>query len=356
MTQHVRLAFPDGRAEKLCSGRILIRCSSDTPMLGLAIDELRRRAKSCEMAEACQSFAACSDQRLRANFHEVHSNPCHVVVNECLLRRRWAAKRTRAGFACSTSATRTPTGDGRTRSFWVKSSPSSEREIGKPLTRDRIRADVVVLDWSQSDIEHPQVREPGGYESHLKSPLGERARWGTRRSFGQCGALARRALEDLRGQRVNLLEPYAYVLRVHPVFDAPIAIDRDQLIAKPWPEDWTEPHAGKTIQVLPLILPDKHPRMPGWCTYTRDMTAAPEIEVFCGGINSKTATAAALWRQGNLLVYGFDLAPDEMNEWAAAFLVNAITYIARFTDDRPIMETPSPSPGGSSSPETASRC
>jgi hypothetical protein len=39
-------------------------------------------------------------------------------------------------------------------------------------------ADVVVLDWSQSDIEHPQVREPGGYESHLKSPLGERARWG----------------------------------------------------------------------------------------------------------------------------------------------------------------------------------
>jgi hypothetical protein len=42
-----------------------------------------------------------------------------------------------------------------------------------------IRADVVVLDWSQSDIEHPQVREPGGYESHLKSPLGERSRWGT---------------------------------------------------------------------------------------------------------------------------------------------------------------------------------
>ena len=44
------------------------------------------------------------------------------------------------------------------------------------------------------------------------------------------------------------------------------------------------------------------------------MADAPEIEVFCGGINSKTATAAALWRQGNLLHYGFDLSPDEMNE------------------------------------------
>lgn len=135
------------------------------------------------------------------------------------------------------------------------------------------------------------------------------------------------------------------MLRVHPIFDAPLAIARDRLIAKPWPGEWTEPHAGKTIQVLPLILPDKHPRMPGWCTYTREMTVAPEIEVFCGGINSKTATAAGLWRQGNLLHYGFDLAPDEMNEWAGAMLVNAITYIARFTDDRPIMETPSPFAG-----------
>lgn len=43
----------------------------------------------------------------------------------------------------------------------------------------KVEADVVVLDWSQSDIPHPDIREPGGYESHIKSPLGERARWGT---------------------------------------------------------------------------------------------------------------------------------------------------------------------------------
>ena len=53
---------------------------------------------------------------------------------------------------------------------------ASDRKAFDP--RADFRADVVVLDWSQSDIEHPQVRAPGGYESHLKSPLGERAHWG----------------------------------------------------------------------------------------------------------------------------------------------------------------------------------
>ena len=34
----------------------------------------------------------------------------------------------------------------------------------------------------------------------------------------------------------------------------------------------------------------------------------------CGGVNGKTATAAAVWRQGHLLHFGFDLSPEEMNE------------------------------------------
>jgi hypothetical protein len=39
--------------------------------------------------------------------------------------------------------------------------------------------DVVVLDWSQGDIDHsiPSARNPAGWESDLKSPLGERSRW-----------------------------------------------------------------------------------------------------------------------------------------------------------------------------------
>ena len=135
------------------------------------------------------------------------------------------------------------------------------------------------------------------------------------------------------------------MLRDHPIFEQPIAINRASLVAKPWPVDWTDSLEGTTIKVLPLIVEEKHGRTPGWCTYTREMAEAPEIEVFCGGINSKTATAAALWRQGNLLHYGFDLSPDEMNEWGKGMLANAITYIARFTGDRPIMETPSPFAG-----------
>src|SRR4051794_8601885 len=39
--------------------------------------------------------------------------------------------------------------------------------------------DVVVLDWSQGDIDHSKdiARKASGWESDLKSPLGERSRW-----------------------------------------------------------------------------------------------------------------------------------------------------------------------------------
>jgi hypothetical protein len=40
-------------------------------------------------------------------------------------------------------------------------------------------ADVVVLDWSQSDIDHRDYagKKPSAVESNLRSPLGERSRW-----------------------------------------------------------------------------------------------------------------------------------------------------------------------------------
>jgi hypothetical protein len=135
------------------------------------------------------------------------------------------------------------------------------------------------------------------------------------------------------------------VLRDHPIFRLPITIDRGQLIRRPWPDAWHDPHDGDEISVLPLVPLEFKPAMPGWCTYVQEMAEAPEVEVLSGGINTKTSTAAALWRQGNLLHYGFDLSPAEMNEWGRAMLINAICYIARFTEDRPIMETPSPFAG-----------
>jgi hypothetical protein len=81
-----------------------------------------------------------------------------------------------------------------------------------------------------------------------------------------------------------------------------------------------------------------HP--PGWCTYTYEHEQAPELEVLCGGVNSKSARAGAIWRQGHLLHFGFEPSPEEMTEAGKAMLINAICYIARFTEDRPIVHTP----------------
>jgi hypothetical protein len=90
---------------------------------------------------------------------------------------------------------------------------------------------------------------------------------------------------------------------------------------------------------VPLVTDEKSQRTPGWCTYS-DAFDSPEIELLSGGINHKTATAAAIWRQGNLLHFGVDLSPEEMNERGRGLLLNSIVYIAGFTDDRPITHAP----------------
>jgi hypothetical protein len=48
-----------------------------------------------------------------------------------------------------------------------------------------------------------------------------------------------------------------------------------------------------------------------------------------------------LWRQGNLLHFGFDLTPEQMNGIGQELLLNSIVYITRFQEDRPIPLTPS---------------
>jgi hypothetical protein len=67
----------------------------------------------------------------------------------------------------------------------------------------------------------------------------------------------------------------------------------------------------------------------------------PDVELFSGGINSQTPRSSALWRQGNLLHFGFEQSPAQLNESGKAMLVNAIAYISRFTEDGPIDVTPS---------------
>jgi hypothetical protein len=108
------------------------------------------------------------------------------------------------------------------------------------------------------------------------------------------------------------------------------------------PDAWKDAIDGTTVEVLPLVDDLKRDHNSGWCTYLYAFPEAPEIEFLSGGINSKTPKAAALWRQGNLLHFGFEQSPAEMNETGRALLVNSIVYISRFTEDRPIARTPSP--------------
>lgn len=100
-----------------------------------------------------------------------------------------------------------------------------------------------------------------------------------------------------------------------------------------------------TIEVLPLLKEGVKAGYPGWCSYGDTLKDQPEIEIFCGGINSKQAGAAGLWRQGNLLHWGFEPDPAEMNEVGRALFVNAIVYISRFSEDRVTIRTRSPFSG-----------
>jgi hypothetical protein len=110
----------------------------------------------------------------------------------------------------------------------------------------------------------------------------------------------------------------------------------------PVPDAWAGEVSGKTVEVLPLVKDRASQHSPGWCSYVYRHAESPELEVICGGINEKTVQAAAVWRQGNLLHFGFEPSPPEMNDAGRALLVNCVAYIARFTEDRPITDVPSP--------------
>lgn len=128
------------------------------------------------------------------------------------------------------------------------------------------------------------------------------------------------------------------MLRAGPWTSQPLPVDRTPT-TRPTPEAFQRTVTTPTIEVLPLVKNPNGQFQSGWCTYS-DAFDSPEMEVLCGGINHKTATAAAIWRQGHLLHFGFDLSPTDMNERCQALLVNCIVYINRFPDDRPIMPAP----------------
>ncbi len=123
----------------------------------------------------------------------------------------------------------------------------------------------------------------------------------------------------------------------HPLFKSPLAIDFSKRIEIDVPDAWEQKLDGPKVKILPMVNDRNARYSDGWCTYTYEHLQAPELEIICGGVNSKTPKASAIWRQGHLLHFGFEQSPGEMNENGRAMLVNSICYIARFRDSRPII-------------------
>lgn len=122
----------------------------------------------------------------------------------------------------------------------------------------------------------------------------------------------------------------------HPIFQNPSAVDFSKEQEIDVPDAWSYAFSESQIKVLPIVA--ESGRYPdGWCTYTYEHTQAPELEIICGGTNAKTPKASAIWRQGNLLHFGFEQSPKELNENGKAMLTNSIVYIARFQEARPII-------------------
>lgn len=144
--------------------------------------------------------------------------------------------------------------------------------------------------------------------------------------------------------------PFAYGLREHPVFQTPHSIDVTRTIDVKQPRAWRGLLPGDTVTVFPIVDDHAGNHPTGWSAETTGFAELPEVEVMCGAINTKRPTAAALWRQGNLLYFNFEQNPKELNAAGRDLLENSIRYIARFTEDRPIAFTPSPRTGAKTPP------
>ncbi len=125
-------------------------------------------------------------------------------------------------------------------------------------------------------------------------------------------------------------------MREHEVFAGPHHIDVTATKEQPVPKAWQAALPGQTTVALLPLVDGTYRGHPGWCTSLAEL-AGPEIEVMCGGANTKQPTHQGLWRQGNLLHFGFQPEPAHLNGNGRALLCNAIAYIARFTSDRPIV-------------------
>jgi hypothetical protein len=216
---------------------------------------------------------------------------------------------------------------------------SVAREGFKPGQADAF--DVVVLDWPQSHDHGRSSWEEG-------VPLGQRDEWRKPTVLlGSAGLNLAAAWKVKGGSGCTCLAPVAYGLADHEIFKSPVPIDITKTVTIPTVKQFAPELKTETMEVLPLIDGIKNyarvveDHAPGWSTHYYEFADVPDVELFSGGINSQTPRAGALWRQGNLLHFGFEQSPAQLNAVGRALLVNSIAYISRFTQDRPIDLTPS---------------
>lgn len=199
--------------------------------------------------------------------------------------------------------------------------------------------DVVLLDWPQSGSMQ------GAWLAG--SPLGSRKEWNKPTVLlGSAGLNLAVAWKLHGGSGCTCLAPVAYDLRPHQIFQGPVPVDIQATTNIPTPEQFVhELPTNTTIAVLPLVdnirnfhtVINDYQR--GWSSHYYEFADLPDVEVFSGGINEQTPRSAAFWRQGNLLHFGFEQSPTELNAAGRAMLVNAVAYISHFTQDRPIDTT-----------------
>ena len=88
----------------------------------------------------------------------------------------------------------------------------------------------------------------------LKSPLGRRDEWEKPTVLlGSAGLNLAVAWKLKGGSGCTCMDPMAYDLREHRIFDTPFKIDRDKLISIPTPADFKSEIKEPEIMVLPLV-------------------------------------------------------------------------------------------------------
>lgn len=208
---------------------------------------------------------------------------------------------------------------------------SRTRDSFKPSDADGF--DVVLLDWPQNGMDDFPPKT---------SPLGSREAWNKPTVLLGSAGLKLAVVWKLKGgSGCTCMDPLAYGWRDHPIFQQPFKIDVTKTVTIPTPPDFRGEIKKSEIDVLPLVHDIHRHWNAGWCSYAADFGRNPDVEYFCGGVNHKTPTAAGLWRQGNLLHFGFEQSPAEMNDIGQKLLLNSIAYISHFSEDRPIAITAS---------------